>query len=229
MIRDLKNKQGEKYAQNLCNNTYDIVKQENLIETIDDNIKDIEKEKKNTITSKGLNIFVNLLCLFLIVGMPILIFKFYSSEFLFPVKTGCFADICMRNILNFLHITNISLQTYYALCYTFANSIVLCIPFGVIGMLVKNITYKRSKKKVAGFDKALEYLKARKLNEEETLAKLKEETKELPIKEQENDYKHIEVDEDYLDELNNNIDDAFNKGYTLSLKKKNLPRITNIH
>ncbi len=213
----LENKQGEKYTQTVCNNTYDIVRQENLIETIDDNISDIEKEKKNIMPSKGLNIFVNLLWLAFIIGGPIFAF---SLGLLLPVKTGSIADICMSNILNFLHITNISLQTYYALCYALAPSIVFIIPAGIICMLVNNITYKKSKKKIAGYEKALEYLKARKITEEEKLEKLKAESKEL-VNDQEKGFKHIEVDEDYLDELNNSIDDVFNKGYTLSRKKKN--------
>ena len=225
----LENKKGKKYAQNVCNNTYDIVKQENLIETIDDNIKDIEEEKENTKLDKVFYRTMKMLSI-LAVFLPIIsaligTILFYKPNSLLVNDIFIFNqnDLIITNILKFFNISHINETIYYSLNCIFSLGSMIIVPIGIIFGTATQILYKKKQKEVleerAGYDKVLEYLKARKLNEEETLAKLKAESIEL-VNEQEKGFKNIEVDENYQEELNNNIDKAYDEGISLSRKRR---------
>ena len=225
----LENKQGEKYAQNVCNNTYDIVRQENLIETIDDNIKDIEEEKKNTKLDKFFYIIMKMMSVLTalspIISAFIFTLLFYKSNSLLvnDIFIANQNDLIITNILKFFHISSINESIYYSLSCIFSLGSMIIVPTGIIFATITHILYKKRQKEVlqeiAGYEKSLEYLKARKVTEEETLAKLKAESKELD-NDQEKGFKHIEVDEDYSVELDEGIDKAYDEGVSLRRKRR---------
>ena len=205
----LQDREGNEYETPNTDNMYDVVKQENYVEIIDNEIDDVQDEIVEAF--EGEKKYKALSKISLLIG------------FLFPVVLSLFVrviylplDLEMKNqfIVKIMNIFNLQSFATYLAIGAFMASAILCYPIGILMSIVNHFERKWFKKHQIGKKKELKYLKAKKEEAEIALEELKSKSKEISIGEQFQERKIIiEVDNDLdYETLNQEQTNAYNTG-----------------
>ncbi len=204
---------GNKYITPNTNNIYDVVKQENYLEIIEGQTKDIKadiKENKKLVKACKENIKIFLMSSVLspiVLGLGVALLNRFAFGGSFNGKTLISFIVKIMNIFN-LHSYNI-----YCGILAFIAGAAFSYPVGIILSFITKCKEREYIKDIAGQEKQLEYLKNKEEEAKIELEELKSKSVEISTKEQTQEFEVVPVNNDMdYETIEKEIDTAYNDG-----------------